>query len=111
MLMHREILGLKDGDARVVDHIDHNSLNNQRSNIRICRQQQNCFNQNSHKDAISPYVGVTRHTGWDKYIVRFWHQSKNIYLGAFDDKIEAAKAHDRAALKYRGEFAFLNFPK
>ncbi|GAH24783.1 unnamed protein product, partial [marine sediment metagenome] len=36
-------------------------------------------------------------------------ERKRINLGYFRDEIEAAKAYDRAAMKYHGQFASLNF--
>jgi AP2-like factor (ANT lineage) len=36
---------------------------------------------------------------------------KKLHLGRFISEIEAARAYDRAVLKYRGDFARLNFPR
>lgn len=42
--MHRQILGLKKGDKHQGDHRDHNTLNNQRYNLRISTVSQNQMN-------------------------------------------------------------------
>jgi hypothetical protein len=44
-------------------------------------------------------------------VARIGFEKKEIHLGYFRSEIEAAKAYDRAAIKYHGEFASLNFPQ
>jgi hypothetical protein len=46
----------------------------------------------------------------NRWRARIRVNGKRISLGLFKDEIEAAKAYDRAARKYHGEFASLNFP-
>lgn len=108
--MHRVLLDITDPKI-VVDHIDHNGLNNQRHNLRVATTSQNGANRrkNSGKNS-SKYLGVC----WSKKAKK-WHafmqtkkRSKNI--GYFKSQIMAAKARDAYAKSVYGEFANLNFP-
>jgi hypothetical protein len=109
LLMHRVITNAPDGME--VDHWDHDGLNNQRYNLRVCTSSQNKANKPKRIDNTSGYKGVT----WDrfrgKYVAQIHVNGKHIFLGRFSDVEEAARAYDKAAIKIFGEFAYLNFPK
>ncbi|MCM1269794.1 MAG: HNH endonuclease [Ruminococcus flavefaciens] len=92
-----------------VDHINHDTKDNRRCNLRIATVQQNCYNENVRKNNKCGYKGVSLHSG-GKYRADIFVNGKNIYLGLFTTPIEAAKAYDNAARKYHMEFARVNFP-
>lgn len=104
IMMHREIM--KPPPEMVVDHIDGNSLNNRRSNLRICTPRQNNHNRRFTGNA-SGFAGV--YPQGRKWRAMIHRQGKVVYSAMFDDKIEAARARDRKAIELFGEFACLNF--
>lgn len=86
--MHRVILGLTDPKIHC-DHIDHNGLNNQRTNLRSCTKAQNNKNKSAHHNAVSKYVGVgfTKRTGkWRATLVA----NGKVYSKNFNTEREAA---------------------
>lgn len=107
-LMHRLIM--KAPADREVDHIDGNRLNNQRSNLRICNSSQNKCNRGPRKDCKSGYKGVSWHGQRQKWTVRIQppNSKKYLSLGLYTDIKEAAKAYNKAAKKYHGEYVFIN---
>jgi len=91
-----------------IDHEDRNPLNCQRSNLREATRQQNNCNQSLRKDNLSGYKGVGWNKNEKKWRARIRINRKEISLGWFDTREEAALAYNEAAIKYHGEFAFLN---
>jgi len=106
--MHRELCDVTDG--YVADHINRNGLDNRRANLRPATIAQNAWNSRRRKNR-SGYKGVWYAKDKGKFRAAIWHNNKREYLGYFDCPICAAKAYDRAAKKYHGEFASLNFDK
>jgi hypothetical protein len=99
---------MQPANGMVVDHIDHNGLNNQRSNLRVCTQMQNMANKRISKDKVtSAYKGVYP-CAKRKWQVRIEKDGKDRHLGVFATPEEAALAYNAAALEAWGEYAFLN---
>lgn len=106
--MHREIAAIC--GMREVDHKDLDGLNNQRHNLRPCSHSQNAANRAAYKINTSGFKGVFWHPKNRTWFAQIRVNKRAKYLGCFEDKVQAAKAYDNAALKYFGNFARLNFP-
>lgn len=104
--LHRFVMNAPKGS--VVDHIDHDTLNCQKSNLRICTHAQNMLNRRVYKNNKTGFKGVEWRPEKNKFVARIRADNKKIHLGYFTDKVEAAKAYNTAAIKYHGEFANLN---
>ena len=105
--MHRFIMGICYDNELVADHINHDTLDNRKSNLRICTKKENAKNRSSSKESASKYLGV--HICEGGFVARVGGGNQRKYLGYFKCEIEAAKAYDIAAKEMHGEFANLNF--
>ena len=89
----------------MVDHIDGNGLNNKKTNLRLCNNQQNCMNQKPRGGR--KYKGISKLPS-GKYRARVTIDGSHFNLGVFKTEQEAAIAYNEWAIKIYGEFARLN---
>lgn len=90
-----------------IDHINHDKLDNRRKNLRVVTKAQNL--SNSIPRSSSGYKGVSKcGSRWRAY---YKPNKRQIHIGCYDTKEEAARAYDKVALETWGEYAYLNFPK
>ena len=106
--MHRvvleRIIGRKLQKNEVVDHINHDSLDNRRCNLRVATIRQNAQNMRVRSDNTSGYKGVYKHSKGG-FVAQIWVKSEHRYLGYFATPELAHEAYCKAAEQYFGEFA------
>lgn len=104
--MHREIVGIPVGDPRLIDHINHDTLDNRIENLRPASVQENARNCRVYSTNSSGHKGVSqvRTSGkWKAYIMD--KTSKLIHLGCFDTLDKAVEVRKAAEYLYYGAFA------
>ena len=101
--LHRLILSAKKGE--IVDHINGNTLDNRRCNLRFASAAENIRNSRRRCTNTSGFKGVW----WNKQVNKWQSEikvlGKKIYLGRYNTPELAHEAYCAAALKYFGEFA------
>lgn len=110
MLLHRFIMNCKKGDGTVIDHINGDTLDCRKENLRFCTMKQNMQNSRG-IGSVSGYKGVHWLPQVKKWQVRLRLDGTTHYFGMYNNPIDGAKIYDIAALHYFKEFARTNFPK
>lgn len=106
--LHRRIMSAPEG--LLVDHINHDKLDNRRGNLRLVTDLLSVHNRKKlrrNRNPASPFIGV--HRAGDKWISRTTVNGKRVSLGTYATQEDAALAYDRAMFSLYGEFAKLNF--
>lgn len=101
-LLHRLVMNCP--DDMVIDHINHNRLDNRKSNLRVCTQHQNNINKSFMSNNTSGVIGVHWNKSNNKWRSRIKYNGRQIHLGYFNTKEEAIQARINAEIEYFGEY-------
>lgn len=94
--LHRFLMN--PNEDMVVDHINHNRLDNRKQNLRICTQGENLRNKK--------VKGVVFDKRRNKWYARIMINGKNLHLGSFATEEEAIKVRRQAEIKYFKEYKY-----
>lgn len=106
--LHRELLNAPSGLE--VDHINGNTFDNRRCNLRLCSNYGTSRNRRKSAGHSSVHKGVYWHRGARKWAAVIHVNDRARHLGLFSDESHAARVYDAAARTHFGEFARPNFP-
>lgn len=107
ILMHREIITA--APHQKIDHINGNSLDNRKANLRIATDQQNQRGFSTpRKGKSSIYRGVHFRKRSRSWIAQISVDKRVIHIGCFATEVDAAAAYNTYAIKHFGDFAQLN---
>lgn len=106
--LHRLIVSA--GQHEFVDHLNGDTLDNRKRNLRICNRSQNNANRRDYSPS-SGYRGVYRSANNKRFEAQISVNNTKRRLGVFTSAIDAAQAYDAAAREAFGNFAVLNFPQ
>lgn len=106
IVLAREIMGNPTG--MMVDHINGDTLDNRKSNLRVCNRAENGCNRGKQVNNQSGYKGVYWFNRTKKWKAQIKVRGVVIALGYYVNILEAAKAYNEAAIKYHGKFANIN---
>lgn len=94
LMIHRQIMKLCKGDKRQVDHVNHNTLDNRKCNLRIVTNRQNLWNRKNQSK-----FGQCIELQTDKYRTRPFRvqvqlSGKRINIGSYETRFDAIIARD-----------------
>jgi hypothetical protein len=104
--MHRQLC--EAGPRQLVDHINRDTLDNRRENLRIANKSENAINSRKRPSVYSQYRGVSWCKKMRRWIATIRRDGTTKHLGLFLTDHDAARAYNAAALSLHGAFAVFN---
>ena len=109
LYLHRVIM---DAPANLtVDHINTDTFDCRKSNLRLATTQENCWNRSSKANGLSKYKGLCTSTEGRTWQARITKDNITTILGSYPSERQAAVAYDKAAIYLFKDFARCNFER
>ena len=102
ILMHREIM--KTPKGLLVDHINHNTLDNRKKELRNVTSQQSAMNRKGHFSNPLGHKGVTKNG--NSFRASVYKDGKYLFNKTFRNLEDAINAYEKASQTIQGEFRF-----
>src|SRR3990167_8310668 len=99
LFMHREIMGCKRKDGKIIDHKNRDGLNCQKINLRFCTKSENNKNRKSHVNSTSKYLGVSWCKLTKKWLAQMTIKKRCIKIGRYKLEEDAALAYNEKAIE------------
>lgn len=109
IFLHRLIMGLP--DDMNTDHINHDTFDNRKSNLRVVTTSQNAMNSIKRSNNTSGATGVVWVKNRNNWKAEIKVNNNTIYLGSFEKFEDAIKIRKDAEEKYFGKFSYDNSMK
>ena len=108
-MMHRLIMNPP--DDMHVDHINGDTLDNRRENLRVCTHIQNQWNNppRRRRNRTSPFKGVI-YKNRERCIAQLYQKGKVVFRAELGSELAAVIAYDMAAREHQGDYAYQNVP-
>lgn len=106
--LSRYIYELKHGkipEGMLIDHINHDTLDNRIKNLRLATRSENNRNRVKNNNNRTGFKGVSFSKKGKKFEAKIKINKKSVHLGYFVDAKDAYKAYCEASIKYHGEFS------
>lgn len=101
--LHRLIMGVSNPEVKI-DHINHKTYDNRKSELRVCTNQENTMNHKIHKNNTSGKSGISYRKDSNKWRARLWFKGKCYSLGSFNSYEEAVKFRNNKEKELFKEF-------
>jgi len=105
-VMFLQNLVMPQEEGKYVDHIFHKTLDNRKSQLRLCTWSENNCNKDKQSNNTSGHKGITYAKDRNRWVAQIGKDNKHYHIGSYKTLEEALEAYKVAAAKYHGEFVY-----